>query len=147
MMKKMNVPIEKAGVVAYRPARNGEPHVLLVSARKIKNQWIFPVGSLEKGESLEAAAGRECLEESGYRVATGEKLPHVEVSKDGRTVRFTFFLATVIGQTGQWETDRQRRWVPASQVVDALPDVFQGVARQAVRLILSSSGFPRQSNH
>ena len=131
-MKKRHATKEKAGVVVYRSNDGGEPLVLVVSARKFKDQWVFPVGTVEKGESLETAARRECEEESGYRVDLELKLPPVLASKSGKIKRFTFFLATLIGKAPQWETDRQRIWLPADQVVDAMPDVFRKVARQAV---------------
>jgi 8-oxo-dGTP pyrophosphatase MutT (NUDIX family) len=134
-VKKRHATKEKAGVVVYRSNDGGEPLVLVVSARKFKDQWVFPVGTVEKGESLETAARRECEEESGYRVDLELKLPPVLASKSGKIKRFTFFLATLIGEAPQWETDRQRHWLPADQVVDAMPDVFQGVARQAVARI------------
>ena len=67
-MKNRHTPKEKAGVVVYRQREGDEPLVLVVSARKFKNQWVFPVGSVEKDESLEAAAKRECEEESGSGV-------------------------------------------------------------------------------
>ena len=123
---------EKAGVVVYRFADNDEPLVLVVSARKSKNQWVFPVGSVETGESLEDAAKRECEEESGYNVELGARLPSVQVEGDTTIKRFTFFMATVVGEADQWETDRKRKWIPASQLVDTLPDIFHRVARNAV---------------
>ena len=126
---------EKAGVVVYRSRETSEPVVLVVSARKYKNQWVFPVGSVKKGESLEAAAKRECEEESGYLVKIAGRLPSIEILGNGAAKRFTFFLATVVGEVDQWETDRQRKWFPASQVVAAVPDIFQGVARKAVEHI------------
>ena len=127
---------EKAGVVVYRQREGDEPLVLVVSARKFKSQWIFPVGSVKKDESLEAAAKRECEEESGYRVDIGIRLSSFQLSGNGITKRFTFFLAKVVGETDQWETDRKKRWLPVSLIVGALPDVFQGVAREAVEHIL-----------
>ena len=45
---------EKAGVVVYRYKDGEEPFVLVVSARRFKNPWVFPVGSVEKGEPLSA---------------------------------------------------------------------------------------------
>lgn len=139
-MKTGHSPKEKAGVVVYRRGAEGALQVLLVSARKIEGQWVFPVGSVEKGETLAATARRECMEESGYLVEIGEKFPLVEVAQGDRMVRFSFFLATVVGEADVWETDRQRRWLPVSQVVDALPDVFKGVVGQAVDRILSIAG-------
>jgi hypothetical protein len=63
------------------------------------------------------------------------KLPSIDISGNGSAKRFTFFLASVVGEVDQWETDRQRKWLPASQLVAALPAIFQGVARQAVEHI------------
>lgn len=126
---------EKAGVVVHRYEDSGELVFLVVSARKFKNQWVFPVGTVEKGESLEAAAKRECEEESGYQVEIGKKLPPVRYEGNNSVKRFTFFMATVVGETDQWEKDRVRKWLRASQVVAALPGIFQGVARNAVRRI------------
>ena len=127
---------EKSGVVAYRCEKGKEPVILVVSARTYKNQWVFPVGSVEKGESLENAARRECEEESGYRVNIGDRLDSIETLKDGHAKRFTFFLATIEGETDEWEMDRQRKWLPASTLVAALPDIFQGTARQALERIM-----------
>lgn len=126
---------EKAGVVVYRYKDGGEPFILVVSARKFKNQWVFPVGSVEKGESLEAAARRECEEESGYKVEIGLMLPSFQFEGNNIIKRFTFFMATVVGETHQWEKDRERKWLPASQVVAALPDIFQGVASNVAERI------------
>ena len=120
----------------YRQREGDEPLVLVVSARKFKSQWVFPVGSVKKDESLEAAAKRECEEESGYKVEIGLRLPTVQFEGNNIIKRFTFFMATVVGETDQWETDRKRRWLPVSLIVGALPDVFQGVAREAVEHIL-----------
>ena len=128
-------PKEKSGVVVYRTSEDGKPLVLVVSARKYKNQWVFPVGSVEKGESLAAAAKRECEEESGYRVEIEYQLPSIQISGNKQTKRFTFFLATIVEETDQWEKDRTRKWLPASQVAAVVPDVFQGVARKAVDYI------------
>jgi 8-oxo-dGTP pyrophosphatase MutT (NUDIX family) len=136
MIKNRHVPKEKAGVVVYRQRKRDEPLVLVVSARKLKSQWVFPVGSVKKDESLEAAAKRECEEESGYQVDIGIRLPSIQLLENGTTKRFTFFLAEVVGETDQWEMDRKRRWLPVSQIADALPDVFQFVAREAVAHIL-----------
>ena len=130
-MQTSHAPKEKAGVVVYRQHSGDEPHVLVVSARKFKNEWVFPVGSVKKGESLAEAAERECAEESGYQVNIGLKLPPVEFSLSDTTTRFTFFLATVVGERDQWETDRIRKWLPVSRVADCLPEIFQVVAHHA----------------
>lgn len=124
---------QKAGVVVHRFIEGAEPEILLISSRKHAGSWVFPVGTVEEGESLQTAAERECAEESGYCVAVGEKLSPFEASDAKRPVVFTFFLATVVGETMSWETDRQRHWIPASSVAQMLPPVFRPLADEAIR--------------
>jgi 8-oxo-dGTP pyrophosphatase MutT (NUDIX family) len=130
-MQASHAPKEKAGVVLYRQQSEDEPQMLVVSARKFQDEWVFPVGSVKKGESLAEAAKRECAEESGYQVDLGLELPSVQFLQSGTATRFTFFLATVVGELDHWETDRIRKWLPMSQVVNVLPEIFQAVARHA----------------
>ena len=83
--------------------QSDEPELLIISARKFKNQWVFPVGSVENGETLEEAAMRECAEESGYVVDIGKKLAPIMVQGKQRSKRFTFFSIDrdrSIGSTG-----------------------------------------------
>ena len=123
---------EKAGIVAYRRVR-GELLVLLVTARKFKDTWVFPVGTVKSSETLEVAAERECQEESGYVVDVESQLSAIEIA-DGKTkTRFTFFLASVVGELTHWEKDRTRKWVPVRELADALPQVFRAVALEAAR--------------
>ncbi len=133
---------EKAGVIAYKYTKkykNGkEPLVLLVTARKTKGSWVFPIGGVEKGESRKTAAKRECEEESGYCVEIGKKMTPIELSVDGKAIkaiRFTFYLATVVSQTEDWETDRTREWFPLSKATNRLPDTFHGAAQEAAQYL------------
>ncbi|MCI5223218.1 MAG: NUDIX domain-containing protein [Candidatus Electrothrix sp. AR4] len=126
---------EKAGVVAYKYSSDEEPLVLLVSARKIKGSWVFPVGGVDPGESLKTAAKRECEEESGYCVEIEKKISSVASCTDNKPTRFTFYLASVVTETDTWETDRTRKWVPVSQAKDAVPSIFQNVACEAAQYL------------
>lgn len=123
---------EKAGAVVCRNMPGAEPQVLLVTSRKLPGFWVFPVGSVEKGESLPEAAARECAEESGWHVQLGELLTEVnDTSDSGKPVRFTFYTAEEKGEAETWEQDRERKWVPLSQVPALLPEIFHPVARAA----------------
>ena len=131
----MPPPPAKAGVVASRPTATAEPEVLLITSRKHPRSWIFPVGSVEPAESLERAAARECAEESGYTVEVGRLLAALALPDEAdKTVqRFFFFAASLTGECPTYETDRQRRWVPLSDLQTAIAPVFIQVARAAVQ--------------
>jgi len=137
MVSKKNK--KKAGVVAYKYTENDqEPLVLLVSARKVKGSWVFPVGGIDPGETPEIAAARECEEESGYCVKIGKKLTPVESCESchgKKTAHFIFFLATISAEKETWETDRSREWVPLSLAKDRLPSFFHSVAEEAARFL------------
>jgi 8-oxo-dGTP pyrophosphatase MutT (NUDIX family) len=125
---------KKAGVVAYKYSdQDQEPLVLIVSARKVKGSWVFPVGGIDPGETPEIAAARECEEESGYSVDIGRKLAPVDPGNELDV--FTFFLATVSAEKESWETDRSREWIPLSQAKDRLPSFLHGVAEAAANCL------------
>ena len=54
--------------------------------------WEFPGGKLEGGESLEAAAIRECAEETGLRIRVLQQLLVEEISYDHGDLKLHFFL-------------------------------------------------------
>ena len=63
-----------AGGVIVRHAPRGEMRILLVH-RPHREDWTFPKGKLEAGESHERCALREVEEETGLRCKLGAELP------------------------------------------------------------------------
>lgn len=56
-----------SGTVCWRETKKGEIKVLLI--RRVKHQdWSFPKGKVDKGESLPVAAVRETFEETGLAI-------------------------------------------------------------------------------
>jgi ADP-ribose pyrophosphatase YjhB (NUDIX family) len=90
------------------------------------------VGSVKQGETLQEAAARECLEETGYQVEVGPQVGVVETEENGAIQHFTFFLAKVIAESETYETDRQRKWVPLPELVDQVAAVFAPVTRAVI---------------
>lgn len=134
----------KAGVVTSRRTDTGALEILLISARRHPGSWIFPVGTVDPGETLEQAAARECAEESGYTVETGPLLARIELPQESPQARetgtsgvqhFAFFSAHVTGELPTYETDRQRRWVPLPQLLACIAPVFAPVARAAIAVL------------
>ena len=120
----------KAGVVVYRENDQGETEVLLVSARKYKDSWVFPVGTVEDHETLQVTAARECEEESGYIVEIEDEVGTVKSSNNNGVNYYTFYKARVLQETEQYEKDRDRKWVPLSNLSEDIADIFLPIAKQ-----------------
>ena len=79
----VDVDVLAAGAVLWRP-RDGRTEVCLVH-RPRYDDWSFPKGKLEDGESLAAAAVREVREETGVAARLGPFLCDVRYTvADGR---------------------------------------------------------------
>lgn len=99
---------------------DGDGRVLLVKRGRApqRGRWSVPGGRVEPGESFEAAAAREALEETGLEVAVGRELWAVRIpTGDGREFEVHDFAATVTGgglRPGDDADDA--RWVPAGDL-------------------------------
>lgn len=66
--------VQAAGGVVLKRTPSGEIRVLLVH-RPLREDWTFPKGKREAGESHERCALREVEEETGLRCRLGVELP------------------------------------------------------------------------
>lgn len=124
---------QKAGIVAHKPTLDGTVEILVITARMHPDEWIFPVGSVEPGETLVEAAARECEEESGYIVEVGAELGFISSKRDGSPM--TFFLGTSIGENPVYESDRQRKWVRPPELLTNLTSDFLPIAQAAMKAL------------
>jgi 8-oxo-dGTP diphosphatase len=88
--------VKAAGGVIVRQAADGETEVLLIH-RPRRDDWTFPKGKLEAGESDEACALREVEEETALRCALVEEVEstaHVDRKGRLKIVRYWIMLAT-----------------------------------------------------
>ena len=91
---------------------SGGPEVLLVH-RQEYDDWTFPKGKLERGETEEQCALREVEEETGLRCVLGRELESTTY-KDakGRRKRVRYWLMEV--ETGELRFDNETddaRWL------------------------------------
>jgi 8-oxo-dGTP diphosphatase len=103
--------IDAAGGVVERDGR-----VLLVH-RPRYDDWTFPKGKLDPGESFEDAALREVEEETGVRCTLGRELPATRYEVNGRPKLVRYWLMIPReepGFTPNDETD-DLRWLTPDQ--------------------------------
>jgi 8-oxo-dGTP diphosphatase len=99
--------VDAAGGVVERDGR-----VLLVH-RPRYDDWSFPKGKLDPGESFEDAALREVQEETGLRCTLGRELPSAEYEVNGRPKLVRYWVMTALAELDfapNDETD-DLRWV------------------------------------
>ena len=94
----MNAPeVAAAGGLVTRSGAGGGIEIALVHRPKY-DDWTFPKGKVEAGESDEEAAVREVREETGFACTLGEELATVRyIDARGRPKRVRYWIMTIVG--------------------------------------------------
>jgi 8-oxo-dGTP pyrophosphatase MutT (NUDIX family) len=109
----MKKSVLKAGGIVVR-REDGEPQVLLVTARKGK-RWILPKGNVNKGERTSAAALRESREEGCVVGRLAGRAGVAAYSAGGRRNRVEYFLIRYTRDAKGDGEDRERMWCSVRQ--------------------------------
>ena len=109
-----DAPRVAVGAVVFHEAK-----VLLVLRGQApsKGMWAIPGGSVELGESLQTAAEREMLEETGLHIKAGQVVytfDTVERDDDGR-IKYHYVIVDLLGEP----LDPEQPLQPADDVDDA----------------------------
>jgi len=116
----VRVPREAAGCVVHDPDRG----VLLLWRHRFITDtwgWEIPAGAVDDGESPAEAAGREVLEETGWRPGPVEHLVTYQPSNGLSDQRFNLFVARGAEHEGDPEDSHEAEkiaWRTASEVRD-----------------------------
>jgi 8-oxo-dGTP diphosphatase len=92
--------VAAAGGIVTRPGAgdDGDGIEVVLVHRPKYDDWTFPKGKVEKGETEEQAAAREVREETGFECALGEEVATVRyVDGRGRPKRVRYWMMTVVG--------------------------------------------------
>ena len=126
--------VRAGGGVVTRPGPGGV-EVLLVH-RPRYDDWTFPKGKADEGESDEDCALREVVEETGLRCALERELPGTAYRDAlGRPKVVRYWLMQVVGGTfaANHEVD-EIRWLPPAEAAALL------TYRRDVELLRSVAG-------
>lgn len=117
--------VAAAGTVPWRIGRRSV-EVLLVHRPKY-DDWSWPKGKLDPGETWAMAAARETAEETGLRVRLGAPLPSARyeiaspTDKGRQSKEVRYWAATVTGGDGVLENEIDEvRWVTPKEATSLL---------------------------
>ena len=115
-------PTVAVGAVVFHQHR-----VLLVKRKKAPSRgiWAIPGGRVELGETLQQAAEREILEETGVTIHAGNPIfsfDTIERDPDGR-IRYHYVITDVLGDyiSGEPVADDDAvdaRWISAGEIAE-----------------------------
>lgn len=111
----------KAGAVICRPGEQ-EPEVLLLYRKRL-DDWSFPKGHCEAGETNEETMLREVKEETGLSVKIRGSLPPMEYQNDRGEMRVEMFLAVPLNVNESTRAEHEGdvlEWVPLSKLDERL---------------------------
>jgi 8-oxo-dGTP pyrophosphatase MutT (NUDIX family) len=115
----MSAPPTHAGGVVVKRTPTGLRY-LVVSSKRVANEWVLPKGHIEPGEDPEVAATREVLEEAGVTARIRQPLAYLTFSTTREPVRVAFYLMD-LEHEGEPGEGREREWMSLEQVLRAIP--------------------------
>ena len=102
-MSRAKVSVRAAGGILWRD--RGILKVLVVH-RPRYDDWSFPKGKCEPGETDEDCALREVAEETGLECVLGAELPPVHYhDRNGRTKQVRYWAMQPVGATETWDDE------------------------------------------
>ena len=117
----MTGTVRAAGGLVCRSREDGTAEILLVH-RPAYDDWSFPKGKLEPGETEEEAAVREVEEETGLRCELGRELATTRYRDAGgrpKTVRY-WSMTPVAGQLAAANEIDDATFVPLAEAAGLL---------------------------
>lgn len=161
---RVNADVLAAGAVCWRYGADGIEVVLIHRPRY--NDWSWPKGKVEAGETLPEAAIREVKEETGLDIHLGVPLPSAEYMVGKKNLKKVFYWSAQIKGENAFapanlrEVDRAE-WLPIGEArtkltsyadreqLDALETFDSTDALRAWPLVLVRHGkaFPRSKWH
>lgn len=118
---KLHYPHESIGVVIV----NEKNEILMIQSKRYTTsrlEWEIPAGRIERDESPEEAAGRECLEETGCILKDLTYLCSFNPSNGMSDLKMHLFLAKAEAETASIDINEvnAKKWVPVEKVLELL---------------------------
>jgi mutator protein MutT len=97
-----------AGGLVFRHEA-GKNYYLIIRGKPDPSHWVIPKGHIELGETPEAAAVREILEETGVQAQIITTLGNLNFFYRGKQIDTIVYLLEYLGEISPME-ERESRW-------------------------------------
>jgi 8-oxo-dGTP pyrophosphatase MutT (NUDIX family) len=118
-MTENKTTVRQAGAIVVKETGN-KPFVLIVRAKKNPSDWIFPKGHVEEGETEEAAAERELLEEGGVKGTVISRIGQASHTLNDMDYVVTYFLLKYCSTETNGEPGREPTWCTVEEAMRRL---------------------------
>ena len=110
-----------AGAVLWRPQEcTGAPAIAVIHRLRY-DDWSFPKGKVDPGETEPVAAVREIEEETGFRAHLGRRLMTVSYPVDQGIKKVRYWAARCVsGEFSVNDEVDELKWLPADEAMTAL---------------------------
>ncbi len=104
---------------------NEKDEILLIQSKRYTTgglEWEIPAGGIDKDESPEDAARRECVEETGCTLKDLTYLCWQNPNNGMSDLKCHVFLARVESESQEYDTNevRTKEWIPKDKVLEML---------------------------
>lgn len=141
----MNRPhTDQAGAVVVK-ITDGEPVVLLVTAKRAPKAWIFPKGHVEPGESGPEAAVREVREEAGIEGTVIGRIGLSLLHAGRARLLVEYFLLDCVSDSGPRD-ERRRRWCSLGDAENTLAYGYTRTILQKARPLIDTYAAAQSGN-
>lgn len=131
--------VTHAGGIVYRSISGFVQYLLVGFKSGEVEEWLFPKGHIEPGESFEEAAIREVEEESGITSEIVSPVGNSTIFVNGTTLNIRYFLMKYLWENGEGEP-RRAVWVPVNKATEMLTYADSKsmlISAEALRLTLN----------
>jgi ADP-ribose pyrophosphatase YjhB (NUDIX family) len=111
------IPLHRIGVSAVTVDDEGRA---LVIQRRDNGRWEAPGGFLELGETIEAGAQREVLEETGVTIEL-QRLTGIYKNMTLGVINFVFRARAVHGEPQTGPETKDTRWATRQEITELVP--------------------------
>lgn len=135
------LPVSQAGAIAFKIV-DDSLLILIVRAKKTPDDWIFPKGHIEPGETPEFAGERELAEEAGVRGKLFAPVGELQFRSGHKDVHVVYYLFEFVTEVPR-EEKREIKWCEYDEAlnllshkgaIDLLNDAFPLLRKHMSRL-------------